>query len=104
MVNLVMEMIRRYIVYGCIAYAALFTVMFTRIIWFTVKGTSNMAEVTIRSRRGNEWAEEVQGRPKASRGQMLLRFAVWPYGIIKISNMYFNKEEPRLIRKLNENR
>lgn len=101
MENLVMEMIERYIVYGCIAYAALFTVMFTRIIWFTVKGVSNMSEVAIRSRRENEWAEEIKGRPKASRGEMLLRYAVWPYGIIKISNIYFGKEEQKLIRKLN---
>lgn len=100
MESLVLEVLGRYIVTGIVAHATLFAIMFTRIIWFMVKGTSGVSEVVIRSRRGNEWTEQVDKRPKASLGEMLLRFVVWPYGVIKIANIYF-KEEPRLIRILN---
>ena len=100
MESLVVEFLERYIMMGIVAHAVLFATMFTRIMWFTFKGASGMSEVVIRSRRGNEWTEQVNKRSKKSLGVMLLRFVVWPYGVIKIANIYF-KEEPRLIRKLN---
>ena len=96
MTNLVMEMIGRYVVSGLVMYGALFIGLMIRLIVLMFRGASSASDAIIRGRRLNGFTDSAK---KASKWEMAIRYVVWPYGIIRILDMYL-KIEPKLIKEM----
>jgi len=96
MTNLAMEMALRYVVSGLIMYAALFAGLFVRLLMLMFRDNGTSSDAIIRGRRMNCFLDSQCQAPKWER---VLRYVVWPYGIIKILDGYL-KIEPRLIEAM----
>lgn len=89
--DFVLELLGRYVLTGVILWGVILIMLVVRLVYksFTYDGGFIISE----------FSESVDKHKKASKMTMLIRYVVWPYGIVKVIHMYM-KEENRILNRL----